>query len=333
MTELCLPLMSTSSIGSFSKDRDDDDNEDDDMDTLELSIEDDWNKTNILLDFEGIDTGSEEEFLLNCTLDIDSHYQVPEGWKTALSTSGGNTTNDSKTTLETVVAPTRAHQDVFRQVSNDQPVVHELGGSKNVNPTSITLDSMSDQHMTDLNKPENDNQKDKQATNNIGPDSSQMESINRIVLFLQRNEEDRTMVRDVEDLVREAEYHHRQGERKYQNLPGTILEKLIARLGGDFLAQIYQQTQLSIRRGSNNPNNYEHQSVNGPTALQLGIAFGVHLARLHSSSVSQKSSNEAPESPLVMDYVVRGEQQVRAMSEQERQMFWNYVTTSGHYYT
>jgi len=144
-----------------------------------------------------------------------------------------------------------------------------------------------------------------------GMANHEVDVISRIMTFLHHTEPDRRVVWQAEEIVRECQEKHHKGDRKFKNLPGTIMERLIRLLGADKFNQIYRCSQ-----GINPHFSAPPPATAGLVSSQLAIAiaYGIHIA-----STSDGSESNA-------ELVHNGVESLNSMTEADKQNFWSYIS-------
>jgi hypothetical protein len=161
--------------------------------------------------------------------------------------------------------------------------------------------------------------------------------IARIIVYIQHNEQDLQLVNQMEEIVRACTIKYRNPKcKKHQNLAGNIFEGLVQLFGGPRFHEIYQKAMTFNPNvhgycGDYAPPHDQHhhpsslssyravdvaRTAAGPSRMQLAIAYGMHLARFQNNC----------EPPL--EFVQAGVESLNSMTEQERQLFWQYYMTS-----
>jgi len=193
----------------------------------------------------------------------------------------------------------------------------------------------------DYDTSDNDWSHKKQSDSVIGPDSMQMMSIERMIVFLQETCDDKALIQKVQDAVEDCKNRHNKGEFKYMNLPGAIFERLVETVGGTDFWSMYKASQdfdhprlhemgigsvseagsvCSSDDLSNNVSQLTTSSAPGlPNLLQVAVGYGFHLARLHLMEGTESN---------MQDLLVNGTNVVLEMKEEERYLFWKYMLES-----
>lgn len=165
----------------------------------------------------------------------------------------------------------------------------------------------------------------------IGADSTQMMSIHRMVAYLGESEDRRGLLQVMEDVVdRCLEKHENQSSSKYDNLPGAIFEDAVEELGGDVFTSIFkdslafhpQRRQAAAILANQDDTSYlERSDPRLPNLLEVGLAYGFHLARL--SLMDHGGTFDDIQSMLE-----HGASTVLNMREEERVVLHRYVVGS-----
>ncbi|CAB9529794.1 expressed unknown protein [Seminavis robusta] len=158
-------------------------------------------------------------------------------------------------------------------------------------------------------------------TRGAPPPTGDTDLIRHMIGYLQHTERDQKVFLEADRIVRECHFNHHSGDHRFQNLAGCIFERLIKLLGADKFHDIYHRVKsYSYRQYHDHHHQYPWSYVSGgPGILELGIAYGIHLARTH-----QDQSTERP-----LHVIQKGASTLYDMKEDERAMFWNYMTGQG----
>lgn len=155
-----------------------------------------------------------------------------------------------------------------------------------------------------------------------GPDDalpSQVDIIGRIMACI-HHEGDPVMLRKAEIVVHECQVHHNRGDRRFENLPGTIFERLVDLFGGPKFNEIYHRSQYY------RPPRAFAQQMSGyplmadptlPSMLELAVAYGLHMARTAGATENGEEMAKV---------VRRGAASLNSMNNSERCLFWDFMT-------
>ena len=145
-----------------------------------------------------------------------------------------------------------------------------------------------------------------------------------IMAYLDHVEQDRQVVLQVEQIVQHCQVQYQKGKKRYvDNLSGSIMEHLIDYFGGPQFQEIYHHSQrfdprAYIARSQMSSSHAPRMARNGnaPDTLKLAIAYGMHLARLVPEDSQQTT----------WEMVQSGFTSLNSMSDEERRMFWSYMS-------
>jgi hypothetical protein len=138
--------------------------------------------------------------------------------------------------------------------------------------------------------------------------------IARLRGYIYHFEQDRQLALEAEEIVQDCIVQHQRGRQgKYRDLPRAICERLAQLFGDQKFNEIYH-----------NSIHYHFLpetalSAPPPSTLHVAVAYGIHLARLDQATGGGRSQ---------IDLIEHGVEALHSMNEQERNMFWGYITTA-----
>lgn len=91
----------------------------------------------------------------------------------------------------------------------------------------------------------------------VGPDSKQMKAINQMMTYLHNNREQNVeypiFLFEFKVIVEQCTELHLSGLREYRHLPGSIFDKVVAKIGGDEFLKIYLASKSHNKNEMNQP--------------------------------------------------------------------------------
>jgi hypothetical protein len=182
-------------------------------------------------------------------------------------------------------------------------------------------------------KEESDSKKNK-ANTVVGPDSTEMIAIKRMLIYLEETSSDVVLVRSFHKVVEDSEKHHAKGQAKYKHLPGAIFEGLIENVGGDVFGPIYKASRtfehervkaLYPQESASGSLEYEALTASGigmPNLLQVAVGYGFHLARMSMLNRGHDICGD------IEELMESGAETALNMKDDERFLFWKYMIDS-----
>ena len=172
----------------------------------------------------------------------------------------------------------------------------------------------------------------------VGPNSVQMKVVKRMIVFLQEqvkqsdNPHFRIWLEAICQVTSDCEMRHLRGENKYRHLPGSIFEKLVDHIGGESFGHIYHGARSFEHNRLKELNlldedPIEPEDTTVPSVLEIAVGYGLHLATTHVEPRGQEVNGDTPSQQKDLHAMVRhGAKIVTNMNEEERGMFWQYMT-------
>jgi hypothetical protein len=180
---------------------------------------------------------------------------------------------------------------------------------------------------------ERDNKKSKTDTV-VGPDSTEMIAIKRMLIYLEQTSSDVALVRSFHNIVEDCKKRHTKGQAKYKHLPGAIFERLIEQVGGEVFGPIYKASRtfehqrvkaMYPQESASGSLEYEDLTANGigmPNLLQIAVGYGFHLARMSMLNHGQDACED------IEELMESGAETALNMKDDERFLFWKYMVES-----
>lgn len=180
---------------------------------------------------------------------------------------------------------------------------------------------------------ENDSKKSKTDAV-VGPDSTEMIAIKRMLIYLEQTSSDVALVRSFHNIVKESEKRHTKGQAKYKHLPGAIFERLIEQVGGEVFMPIYKASRtfehehinaIYQQESASGSLDYEDLTASGiemPNLLQVAVGYGFHLARMSMLNHGHDTCED------IEELMESGAETALNMKDDERFLFWKYMVES-----
>jgi hypothetical protein len=169
----------------------------------------------------------------------------------------------------------------------------------------------------------------------VGPDSTEMIAIKRMLIYLEETSSDVVLVRTFHKIVEDSEKRHAIGQAKYKHLPGAIFERLVEQVGGAVFGPIYKASrhfehkrvkEMFPQESAPGSLEYEDLTASGigmPNLLQVAVGYGFHLARM---SMLNHGHDDTCEN--IQELMESGAETALSMKDDERFLFWKYMIES-----
>jgi hypothetical protein len=168
----------------------------------------------------------------------------------------------------------------------------------------------------------------------VGPDSTEMIAIKRMLIYLEETSSDVVLVRTFHKIVEDSEKRHAKGQAKYKHLPGAIFERLVEQVGGAVFGPIYKASRTfehervkemypqELVTGSLDYEDLTASGIGMPNLLQIAVGYGFHLARMSMLNHGHDTCEN------IEDLMESGAETALNMKDDERFLFWKYMIES-----
>jgi hypothetical protein len=223
--------------------------------------------------------------------------------------------------IQDLLSPSRLVNEIDFQntLETTEPTV---GGSSNDEPP-ICQNERSNEDVTAGSKRKHDESQGQETEGDdesgvvVGPDSSQMQVIYRMLMYLKEsNDSKHSQLASVfQAIVAHCERLHAENHPKFMHLPGAILDEMIEHIGGQTFREIFlaAKTCDHLRLHRARPVNQN------PTIVQVAIAYGFQLAKTKRASVEG--------SDVRAKMIDESVQAFLTMNEESRVIFWETFLT------
>ena len=170
-----------------------------------------------------------------------------------------------------------------------------------------------------------DNEHSKDSTSIVGPESWQMDVINRMLFYLdcETNCPYSMYMLQFRSIVEHCTKLHIQGTKKFHHLPGAVFEQTINAVGGSIFLSIYKDAKrLQYGRLNSGAGVESGTPSTQPELLQLAVGYGYCLAQ-SSTFKGRKNFPDRVKAQGIKYVAEIGAQALLNMSNETRLSFWS----------
>lgn len=168
--------------------------------------------------------------------------------------------------------------------------------------------------------------------NVVGPDSWQMDVINRMLYYLdcETNHPHSTYRKQIRDIKEVCTKRHIAGSLKYRHLPGAIFDQVVKTIGGSTFLSIYKAAKCLSYGRLESDSCVPVEKEGAPSNLiQFAVGYGYYMAKT-TTHKRQKICPDMSKANGIQDTTEICAQTVLNMSDDSRLSFWNeYILTIG----
>ena len=217
-----------------------------------------------------------------------------------------------------------AVQKIQRQSIQTEKVV-QIPNDVFAGKSCAKIDISEPHQYVDVQNTRHDNEHSKDSTSIVGPESWQMDVINRMLFYLdcETNCPYSMYMLQFRSIVEHCTKLHIQGTKKFHHLPGAVFEQTINAVGGSIFLSIYKDAKrLQYGRLNSGAGVESGTPSTQPELLQLAVGYGYCLAQ-SSTFKGRKNFPDRVKAQGIKYVAEIGAQALLNMSNETRLSFWS----------